>query len=315
MNSHRLELSLLNEATATIDPVFLHSPQFIHEPLSKLLGCTLILKIEVVNPVRCFKGRGADFLVNKSREQELVCASAGNFGQAMAYACRKAKKKLFVFASVNANPLKIERMKELGAEVILIGNDFDAAKEEARQYAVKNNLRFVEDGLDIETLCGAATIGLELTSAYKKLDTVLVPLGNGALLNGVARVIKEKLPAANMVAVQASGAPAMIESWKTNTLVQHDAIQTIADGIGVRVPIAQALKDMNGWVDEGLLVSENSIVQAIKLLHRQTGLVVEPSGAVGIAALLENKEKFEGQMVATILCGGNMTEAHMREWL
>ncbi|MBI3219466.1 MAG: pyridoxal-phosphate dependent enzyme [Bacteroidetes bacterium] len=315
MRSHRLPLSLVNEAATIIDPVFLHSPQFIHEPLSKLLGCTLILKIEAVNPIRCFKGRGADFLVTKSREQELVCASAGNFGQAMAYACRKAKKKLFVFASMNANPLKIERMKELGAEVILIGNDFDAAKEEARQFAGKNNLRFVEDGLDIETLCGAATIGLELLNEFKQLDAVLVPLGNGALLNGVARVVKEKIPTANIVAVQASGAPAMIESWKTNTLVQHEAIQTIADGIGVRVPIAQALNDMKGWVDEGLLVSENSILQAIKLLHQQTGLVIEPSGAVGIAALLENKEKFEGQKIATILCGGNMTEIQMRQWL
>ncbi len=315
MYSHRLALSLVDEAATAIDPVFLHSPQFIHEPLSKLLGCSLILKIEVVNPIRCFKGRGADFLVTKSAEQELVCASAGNFGQAMAYACRKAKKKLFVFASVHANPLKIERMKELGAEVLLIGNDFDAAKEEARQFALKNNLRFVEDGLDIETLCGAATIGLELANEFKKLDAVLVPLGNGALLNGVARVVKEIIPAANMVAVQASGAPAMIESWKTNTLVQHESIHTIADGIGVRVPIAQALNDMKGWSDEGLLVSEQSILQAMKLLHLQTGLVVEPSGAVGIAALLENKEKFKGQTVATILCGGNMTETQIREWL
>jgi len=315
MRSHRLSLSLMNEAATIIDPVFLHSPQFIHEPLSKLLGCTLILKIEVVNPIRCFKGRGADFLVTKSREQELVCASAGNFGQAMAYACRKAKKKLFVFASVNANSLQIERMKELGAEVILIGNDFDAAKEEARHFAVKNNLRFVEDGLDIETLCGAATIGLELVHEFKQLDAVLVPLGNGALLNGVARVAKEKIPTANIVAVQASGAPAMIESWKTNTLVQHDSIQTIADGIGVRAPIAQAVNDMNGWIDEGLLVSENSILQAIKLLHQQTGLVIEPSGAVGIAAILESKEKFKDQAIATILCGGNMTETQMREWL
>ncbi len=315
MHSHRLALSLVDEAAATVDRVFLHSPQFIHEPLSKLLGCTLILKIEVVNPIRCFKGRGADFLVIKSQELELVCASAGNFGQAMAYACRKANKKLFVFASINANPLKVERMKDLKAEVILIGNDFDAAKEEARHFAVKNKLRFVEDGLDIETLCGAATIGLELADQFKRLDSVLVPLGNGALLNGVARVVKDKLPAANIIAVQASGAPAMIESWKRNTLVQHDAIQTISDGIGVRLPIAQALEDMKGWVDEGLLVSENSILQAIKLLHQQTGLVVEPSGAVGIAALLENKDKFNGKTVATILCGGNMTEAQMREWL
>jgi threonine dehydratase len=315
MRSHRLALSLVDEAAATIDPVFLHSPQFIHEPLSKLLGCTLILKIEVVNPIRCFKGRGADFLVSKSQELQFVCASAGNFGQAMAYACYKEEKKLFVFASVNANPLKIDRMTELGAEVILIGNDFDAAKDEARHFAVKNKLRFVEDGLDIETLSGAATIGLELVNEFKQLDAVFVPLGNGALLNGVARVVKEKIPTTNIVAVQASGAPAMIESWKTNTRVQHPSIHTIADGIGVRIPIAQALEDMKGWVDEGFLVSEKSIIEAMQVLYHQTGLVVEPSGAVGVASLLENKDKFKNKTVATILCGGNMTETQMREWL
>lgn len=315
MHSHRLSFSLIESAAATIDRVFLHSPQYIHEPLSKLLGCTLILKAELINPIRCFKGRGADFLVAQSQEQELVCASAGNFGQAMAYACRKANKKLFVFASLNANPLKIERMKALKAELILIGDDFDTAKEEARNYALKNKIRFVEDGLDMETLAGAATIGLELVNQFEALDAFLIPLGNGALLNGIARVIKEKRPSTSMIAVQAQGAPAMIESWKSNSLVQHNAIHTIADGIGVRVPIAQAVDDMKGWVDEGLLVSESSILNAMQLLHRQTGMVVEPSGAVGIAALLENKDKFKGKTVATILCGGNMTEAQMREWL
>jgi threonine dehydratase len=206
-------------------------------------------------------------------------------------------------------------MQSLGAEVILTGEDFDAAKSIAKQVAQEKNLRFVEDGLDIETLAGAGTIGLELTKQFSTIDAILIPLGNGALLNGVARVFKEKSPLTKVIAIQAAGAPAMIESWQEKKMISHTTIQTIADGIGVRNPIAQALEDMKGWVDEGVLVSEESIIEAMKLLHIHTGLVVEPSGAVGLAAILENKNKFQNKTVATILCGGNLTEAQIKHWL
>lgn len=315
MITHRLDIRIIEKASQIIDPVFLHSPQFLHEPLSDLFGCKLLLKVETINPIRCFKGRGADFLVSQSKEIELVCASAGNFGQAMAYACRKANKKLTVYASTKANPLKIERMKSLGAQVILSGEDFDAAKSIAKQVAKEKNLRFVEDGLDIETLAGAGSIGLELTKQFSNIDVILIPLGNGALLNGVARVFKEKSPETKVIAIQAAGAPAMIESWQEKKLISHATIQTIADGIGVRNPIAQALEDMKGWIDEGILVSEESIIEAMKLLNVHAGLVVEPSGAVGLAAILENRNKFQNKTVATILCGGNLTEAQIKNWL
>ncbi len=315
MIPHRLDLRTIEKASQAIDSVFLGSPQFFNEPLNNLLGCKLLLKVETVNPIRCFKGRGADFLVSQAKENELICASAGNFGQAMAYACRKANKKLTVYAGTKANPLKIERMQSLGAEVILAGGDFDEAKSIAKQVAKEKNLRFVEDGLDIETLAGAASIGLELTKQSSTIDATLIPLGNGALLNGVARVFKEKSPQTKVIAIQAKGAPAMIESWQEKKLISHTTIQTIADGIGVRNPIEQALEDMKGWVDEGILVSEESIVEAMKLLHIHTGLVVEPSGAVGLAAILENRNKFQNKTLATILCGGNLTEEQIKNWL
>jgi threonine dehydratase len=274
-----------------------------------------VLKVETVNPIRCFKGRGADFLVSQSKEQEFICASAGNFGQAMAYACRKANKKLTVYAATSANPLKIARMKQLGAEVILVGKDFDAAKEEARKISNKKKIRFVEDGLDIETLAGAGTIGLELIAQFPLIDVVLIPLGNGALLNGVARVFRESSPYTKVIAVQAKGAPAMVESWRENKYVAHQQIHTIADGIGVRLPIAQALEDMKGLVDDALLVSEKGILEAMKLIHLHAGLVVEPSGAVAIAAFFENNNEFKAKTVATILCGGNLTEEQLQMWL
>jgi threonine dehydratase len=206
-------------------------------------------------------------------------------------------------------------MRLLGANVILFGEDFDAAKEEARKVSRQNNIRFVEDSVDIETLAGAGTIAIELTKTFSSIDVLLVPLGNGALLNGVARVMKEKSPKTKIIAVQAQGASAMVDSWRAGSLISYEHIDTIADGIGVRLPVEQALQDMKGLVDGARLVEEKSILQAMKLLHEHAGLVVEPSGAVGIAALLENKSDFRSQQVAIILCGGNLTQTQMKQWL
>lgn len=147
------------------------------------------------------------------------------------------------------------------------------------------------------------------------VDTMVVPLGNGAMFNGVARVLKARCPKTHMVAVQAAGAPAMIDSWRAGRAIVHDKIATIADGIAVRVPVAEALDDMRGLVDDAILAREDSIVQAMRLIHRHVGLVAEPSAAVGIAAVLEEPGKFQDQLVGTIVCGGNLTVEQMRQWL
>ena len=313
--THRISLDNIKKARLAIDPVFLNSPQYNCEPLSAALGTELTLKIETFNPIRSFKGRGADFLLSqRSKEKRLMCASAGNFGQAMAYACRKRNVKLIVYAAIKANPYKIERMRSLGAEVILFGDDFDTAKEEAKRVAKLSGIPMIEDGLVVETAEGAGTMALELTEG-KKLDALLIPLGNGALFNGVARVFKELSPTTKMIAVQAAGAPAMVESWQIGKLIVRESINTIADGIGVRIPIQEALNDMQGLIDGALLVKEDSIVKAMKLLHVHAGLVPEPSAAVGIAALMENKNLYAGKSVGTIICGGNLTEKQMKDWL
>lgn len=311
----RLRPDDIERANERIDPVFLRSPQYQCELLSDDIGCRTVLKVETQSPIRCFKGRGADLLCANADVAALVCASAGNFGQAVAYACRKRGINLTIFAAENANPLKIERMRALGADVILAGTDFDAAKLAARKYAEENGIRFVEDGLDIETVIGAGTIGLELTGFHEPIDFVLVPLGNGALFNGVATYVKAHSANTKMIAVQAKGAPAMIESWREGSVIEHESVETIADGIGVRIPIRQTLQDMEGLADDGILVTEDSILNAMKLLHRHAGLVVEPAGAVGISAVLENREIFAGKTVATIVCGSNLTNEQMENWL
>ena len=315
-STHRLSLDRIEQASRVIDPVFLHAPQFVCEPLSDELGTRLLLKIETLNPIRSFKGRGAVWCVSHlPAEARLVCASAGNFGQAMAYACRKRAIPLTVFAGVNANPLKIERMRALGAEVVLHGEDFDAAKLEAKRVAAAVGARMVEDGLEPATAEGAGTMGLELAAYPEPIETLLVPLGNGALFAGVALAMKARSPRTRIVAIQAAGAPAMLESWRSGQVVIHDRIDTIADGIGVRVPIPEALADLRDLIDDAVLVSEDSIVRGMRLLHRHAGVVAEPSGAVGVAALLEQPERFRAGLVGTIVCGGNLTPEQMRTWL
>lgn len=310
----RLSFARVEEAVRIISPVFLGSPQYVCEPLEEALGVSLTLKVETLNPIRCFKGRGASYCVSRLPEDGLlVCASAGNFGQAMAYVCRARQRALVVYAGLEANPLKVARMRALGAEVRLAGADLDGAKIEARRFANDAGLRFVEDGLDPSTAEGAGTIGTELSGL--ELDAVLVPLGNGALLAGVALALKTLSPGIRIVAVQAAGAPAMTESLRTGELVSHPEMNTIADGIGVRIPIPEALEDLKGMVDETHLVEEASILTGMQLIHRHAGLVVEPSGAVGVAALLENPKLYTGQRVATILCGGNVGPEQMRAWL
>ena len=314
--THRLDINSIEEARHKIDPVFLNSPQYSSESLNEVLNTNLILKIECLNPIRSFKGRGADFLVAELKSNDpLICASAGNFGQAMAYACRKRKIALTVFASVNANPLKIERMQKLGANVILEGEDFDAAKVKAKQVAASTGTRFIEDSLDLETLVGSGTIGLELLEFPQRIDALFIALGNGALINGIGTLFKERSPETNIIAVQAAGAPAMVMSWKENSIINADTVNTIADGIAVRIPVPQALEDMKGIVDGAFLVQEDSILEAMKLLHRHAGIVTEPSGAVGVAAILENKKFVEGKTIATIICGGNITEQQLGAWL
>jgi threonine dehydratase len=314
--NHRLSLDSIAQAMSTIDPVFLNSPQFVCEPLAAALGCELVVKIETLNPIRSFKGRGAShFVACMATTQPLVCASAGNFGQALAYACRARGINLTVYASTNANPLKLERMRALGAHVVLEGADFDAAKLAAKHYAADMGLPMIEDGLQPLLSEGAGTIGIELLRDPKPFDALLVALGNGAMLNGIARWVKANAPHTRIVAVCASGATSMLDSWRAGRVIEHPAINTIADGIGVRVPIPEALDDMQELVDEGLPVSDEQMIAGMKLAYEHLGLLLEPSGAAGLAAIMAHQERFAGQRVASILCGGNLTMEQARKWV
>jgi len=208
---HRLSLKGIEAASRLIDPVFLNAPYYQSDPLSEELGAQVMVKVETLNPVRCFKGRGADYFLHTVDQmgstEELVCASAGNFGQA--WACRRSGRRLTVFAAETANAMKIGRMKALGANVCLSGRDFDAAKAAAKAMALDTGAWMVEDGKEPPISEGAGTMGREIIQADSQLDAIVVPLGNGALLGGVARWIKAACPGVELIGAVASGAPSM----------------------------------------------------------------------------------------------------------
>ena len=312
----RFSLDAIREASRVIDPLFLESPQFESEPLGAALGARVTVKVETLNPIRSFKGRGAEYFVHTlpADAPRLVCASAGNFGQGMAWAARRRGRSLDVFAATTANPLKVDRMRALGATVHLAGADFDAAKDAGREFAVRNGGWFVEDGREARITEGAATIAVELLRGRPVFDALVIPLGNGALLGGIATWARAEAPATKIIGVCAAGAPSMERSWREHRPVATERADTIADGIGVRVPIPEAVADLQDLIDDIVLVDDAGLVESMRLLLTHAGVLVEPAGAAGVAAILAQRPRFAGQHVATVLCGGNVTEEQRRAW-
>ena len=314
VEARRVTATGIARAAQGISPVFLNTPVVQHDDLDAWLGAKFTLKVESLGPLRSFKGRGGDWFMRQRTARGPVCAaSAGNFGQALAWAARVAGESCTIFASMHASPLKLARMRALGATVIQSGEDFDAAKDAARDHARATGIEFVEDGQALAISEGAGSIAVELANAVS-LDTLLVPLGNGALMAGVATWMKAVSPSTRIVGVVAEGAPAMMRALTGVQVDQTVPVNTIADGIAVRVPVPDAVDDLRALTDDLVAVSEDAILAAMRGLISHTGLIVEPAGAVGVAAVLSATHGSYGERVGTILCGGNVTTAQLGEW-
>ncbi len=314
----RLRPDRVRGAVGEIDPVFLDTPALPCAPLGEALGCSVTLKIETLNPVRSFKGRGTETVAAVARKQGascVVCASAGNLGQALAYSGSRRGLAVTVVAARTANPLKLRQIATFGAAVRLEGEDIEDARLLAREMAEADGAYLVEDSLDLATCEGAATIGLELVRDDPMLDVVLVALGGGALASGVGFAVRSLPGHAELIGVQPLGAPAMALSWHQGTVVETDHIETIADGVAGRCPIPEVLDDLLVVLDDVVLVREDSIKAGMRALHEHAGLAVEPSAALGIAALLEDPDRFAGRRVTTILCGSNVVPADFARWV
>ncbi len=316
----RLELDRVRRAREAIDPVFLDSPQYACAPLGASLGCSLTLKVETVEPGPQLKGRGSETVTSWLAHEQTapaaaVCASAGNLGQALAYSGARRGIAVTVVAARSANRLKIDGIRALGATVRLEGDDIEDARRAARAIADAEGSYLVEDSLDVLTCDGAGTIGLELFERPEELDVVVLALGGGAMASGIGCVARSLAPDVEVVAVQPTGAPAMALSWRRGAIVESDSIDTIADGVAGRFPIPEVLDDLLTVVDDVVLVGEESIKAGMRRLYRDAGLIVEPSAALGVAAVLENRERFGGRRVATVVCGGNVMPADFERWV
>jgi threonine dehydratase len=297
----------IRAAAAAIDPAFTGSPQFVHEGLSARLGVPVVVKVETVNPIRSFKGRGTwvavHGLTGEGRigpDRAVVVASAGNFGQGVAYAARAVGAAAIVFTSRNANRGKIARMRALGATVIESGEDFDDARTAAEAHAAEQGAELLVDGDDTRISTGAATLALELTDAVEAgalpaLAVATVPVGNGALINGVGSWFRHASPSTRIVGVQAEGADAMARSFAAGRPIDTESAATYADGI---------VELMAGRVDAMLTVSEEALHEAQAELTDALGITVEGAAAASWAGLLAGAAQDGPALV--IITGSNV---------
>jgi threonine dehydratase len=318
----RLDPDRIDAARARIAPPLRDTPLRAAPALSRRLGCELVLKDETVGPLGSFKGRGADLYVarllddrggTRASRNGMVCASAGNFGLALADAGRRHGVAVTVFVAHSANPLKVERIRACGATVVAAGSDFDAAKDAARAHASAHGALWVEDGAEIAIAEGAGTIACELD---RGIDAIYVPVGNGALAAGIGAWLKARRPDTRVIGVCSAHAPVMRESWLRGSVAAgHASAATIADGIAVRVAVPAAVADLAHVLDEFVAVPDALLRDAMRWLHADCDIAAEPSAVAGIAAVALARDACAGRRVATVLTGANLTAAQRAQWL
>jgi len=306
----------IEQAPSLINPVFLDTPHFQSDGLSERVGHPAIVKIETINPIRSFKGRGAWLAAREivasgeaDAQRGIVVASSGNFGQAIAYAGRAHRIPVTVFVDAKANPVKVGRMRRFGAEVVLIGRDFDEAHEHARRRARDTGQTLVTDGRETAFAVGAGTIALEVTRAVSAgrlppIDTAYVPVGNGALIVGIGAWLRHASPSTRVVGVQAEGAPSMTLSWRVGRPIETEHAATSAEGLATRVPVPEAVEAMKDLVDAMILVPEEALLEAQQDLTSELGILVESAGAAAWAACVADSASRSASLV--IVTGSNV---------
>ena len=317
MQKTRLDTARIRAARRLIDPLFLDTPLYRCEALEPDLGCRVSIKLETANPVRSFKARGTEVatsLLADNGSTTVVCASGGNLGQALAWSGRARGLEVTVVAPRFAPAVKLDRMRALGARLELV-DAVEMARARAAAIARHEGIRLLEDSLDIETCEGAATIGLELVDAASSFDAVLIALGGGALATGVGHVLKAFTPEVEVICIQPAGAAAMTLSWRQRRVVNTDSTDTIADAVVELCPIPAVLNDLLLVADDAVLVQEASIIAGMRMLLDHAGLVVEPAAALGIAAILEDRGRFAGRHVVTVVCGSNVDVEAYHRWV
>lgn len=306
-----ININDIYRAKDRIKDVITHTSLSYAPNISRVSGVEVYLKKENLQITGAFKIRGAynkiASLLPEQRECGVIAASAGNHAQGVALSALKFGIKA-VIVMPEATPLtKINGVKNFQAEVILAGANYDEAYAYAKDYATTHSLTFIHPFEDEAVMAGQGTIGLELLDECEDLDALLVPVGGGGLISGIATAIKELAPHIEVIGIGASGAPALRESFEKKTPIDSLSVKTIADGIAVRDTSHVTLESILKNVDRFISVDDEEIASAMLFLLESQKLVVEGAGAVGVAALLHHKlEHLSGKKVAVIISGGNV---------
>lgn len=286
------------------------TPLYEWPALSQLLGCRYYLKHENHTPTTAFKVRGGINLVGKlpleQKNRGIIGCTTGNHGQSLAYACRQFGVRCVLVVPAKANPDKLAAMRALGAELIEHGRDFDAAREHCEAICQQQGLRYVHSANEPDLIAGVGTYALEIFEDLSEPDMILVPVGLGSGVCGTALVAATRSPRTRVIGVQSELASAVTQSWQQGRMVETDTPRTFAEGMATRVPAALTLAIMRKHVQDMILVSDDELRTAIRLLLQRTHNLAEGAGAASTAAAFKLRDQLAGRTVVGVLSGGNL---------
>ncbi len=294
------------------------TPLVRSELLSRSVGSDVWLKIETISPIASFKLRGALTAIQRALDRGAVAgvctSSTGNHAQGVAYAARLLGLNADIFLPVGANAVKRRMIEAFGARIHQTGSDLDEAKTVAKDFSDREGSFFVDDGESLDLMEGAGTVGLEIGRTLTGIDAMFVPMGSGTLATGVAAAAKSLQPQARIIAVQAKGSPAMVDSFHAGRAVERP-IDTVADGLVCRIPAMRALAGLKAYVDDAILVEDSALLSAIRGFAELAHLLVEPAGAAGLAGALQLKGSVSGKKIVLVVTGANITMECLRQAL
>jgi len=237
-------------------------------------------------------------------------ASTGNHGQSVAYAANLFGVRAIVFVPENANPVKIESIRALGAEIVVHGRDFDDAREYCAAQAAANGYRYIHSGNEPHLIAGVATYALEILQDWPDTEVIVVPVGGGSGAAGAAIVAKAVRPAIEVIGVQSAAAPAAFRSWQEGALVTAD-MGTFAEGLATRTAFDLPQQILRALLDDFVLVPEDGLAESTRMMIEKTRNLVEPAGAAALAAVLADPARFAGRRVTIVCSGGNISPAQL----
>jgi threonine dehydratase len=308
-------LADVESAREAIAPHLLRTPLHAHAGLSELVGADVLVKHENHLPTGAFKVRGGINLVGRlspdERARGVITASTGNHGQSIAFAGRRFGVDVTVCVPEHANPVKLRAMRALGATLVEHGRDFDEAREHCERLAAEHGLRYVHSGNEPHLIAGVGTHTLELVEQEPAVETIVVPIGGGSGAAGACIVAKASRPGCEVIGVQSEAAPAAYRSWETRS-VREDTMATSAEGLATRVGFELPQRILWEHLDAFVLVSEEELREAMRLMIEHTRNLVEAAGAAPLAGALRLRDRLAGRRVALICSGGNVTPEQLR---